>query len=1281
MIPDSVNKPCLICKILVMAAAMAYSGVSASAADRYAVASGDWTNPSIWSATPGGAPGAGVPGKVDDVFIENGHTVTLTADAECLSITFTGAFAILTVNSPATLTLKNSITLNKLTDLDSECRLTGSGTLTCVGVEVGSEINPLPVDPSYSIHTHTFTSSIANLLLAVKGSPRNNLTINSYIGSSTHISNGVFNLESGVITIDGKLITNNLDAVNTSTFSMATGSQSGTLILNGRLSPFTLSGTGINSLNLNGLYSLVNYSYAGIQTALGTTYNNITLSGTGIKTVTGITVNGILSLEGLATASGTEPVYNSQSGLQYKGSAAQVTGIEFPPTFSGTKGVIIDNVNGVTLNGNRIISSKLTFINGRLSTGANTLGLTSAAEVLGAGAGKYVNGNLQKGIAAATTAKTFEIGDINVYTPVNLTFTGIISTEGNITVNTTPGDHPNIGSSTFNSGVTVNRYWSIANSGVSGFISYNVTFTFVPGDIDLGADFNYFYVGNYRPSTWIYPAVGTLASTSTQATGINYFGDFQVGELPISSFRSRQSGDWNVVSTWEAFDGTNWIPAITTPNSSSGYVIIRSPHVVTNTSAITVDQLIIDPGSRLVINTGMNVADGPSVDFSVNGTLDCFSGNLTGTGSFLLNSFADIIIRSPDGISSAGASGDILTSSRTYSSWASFTYAGTVAQVTGDGLPASLNNLTIDNSSGVSHSGSITVNGTITLNSGTFSVGSDTLTLQTSDIPLARTSGTITMSSASTLSFGSPGSPLGATVIIPPGTFTTPPEINTLLVYRASGLTLNEQPLSVNGMVRTNGPLATNGNLILLSTPSGTALVDGTGTGEITGNVTMQRYLPSGFGYKYVSSPFKAAAVDEFADDIDLAAVFPTFYRYNEASTTSGWVTYTSPSGMLNPLIGYAANFGSSPAASTLDVRGEVNNGIQSVTLYNNNNTYTQGFNLAGNPYPSPVDWDAPSGWTKTNIDNALYYFKASTTDEYGGTYSTYINGISSDGLATSVIPSMQGFFIHVSDGSFPVTATLGSVNSVRITDQLHPFVKSDIKGTKAFLRLCAAYADGRDKGDPLVIYFNDKATNDFDRDLDALKLMNTDFEVPSFYSVGSDETRLSINSLTEYPGSPSRIPLGIKTEKDGFIIFSATHIGEGLSSGQISITDIVSGDEYDLRNNGSYKVYLESGEHKERFYLNLSSLPVEIPDPPPASEVFSVYSSHGLIMISTEESGEAKTNILTISNLSGQILFIKKDIKPGFQEFNPGIKDGIYIITYTSGNIRHSKKILMLNK
>ena len=174
-----------------------------------------------------------------------------------------------------------------------------------------------------------------------------------------------------------------------------------------------------------------------------------------------------------------------------------------------------------------------------------------------------------------------------------------------------------------------------------------------------------------------------------------------------------------------------------------------------------------------------------------------------------------------------------------------------------------------------------------------------------------------------------------------------------------------------------------------------------------------------------------------------LAYWFPTVYRYDESRTSSGWVAYNDPAGVLEPMNGYSVNFGSVSAPNTVDVSGEVNNGALSLTLYNNNNTYTQGLNLVGNPYPSAIDWDAASGWTKTNIDNALYYFNASATDQYGGTYSSYVNGVSSDGVASNVIPSMQGFFVHVSDGAYPVTGTLAMNNSVRITDKTQYFAKS----------------------------------------------------------------------------------------------------------------------------------------------------------------------------------------------------------------------------------------------
>ncbi len=80
----------------------------------------------------------------------------------------------------------------------------------------------------------------------------------------------------------------------------------------------------------------------------------------------------------------------------------------------------------------------------------------------------------------------------------------------------------------------------------------------------------------------------------------------------------------------------------------------------------------------------------------------------------------------------------------------------------------------------------------------------------------------------------------------------------------------------------------------------------------------------------------------------------------------SGWTDYSTKTNILYPMAGYAANLGPNDIPNTIDVTGIVNNGNVSITLYNNNNPFTQGFNLVGNPYPSPIDWDAISGWTKS---------------------------------------------------------------------------------------------------------------------------------------------------------------------------------------------------------------------------------------------------------------------------------------------------------------------------
>ncbi len=489
----------------------------------------------------------------------------------------------------------------------------------------------------------------------------------------------------------------------------------------------------------------------------------------------------------------------------------------------------------------------------------------------------------------------------------------------------------------------------------------------------------------------------------------------------------------------------------------------------------------------------------------------------------------------------------------------------------------------------------------------------------------------------------------------------------------------------ISGKLQSNGTLNSDGNVTLSSTPSGTALIDGGGTGEVLGNVTMERYLNSGFGYKYFSSPFQAAKVSEFGDDIDLAASSTSFYRYDEARTSSGWVNYKTASNNLDPMAGYAVNMGNVNSPNTVDVTGVVNNGTKSLTLFNHNNSYTKGYSLVGNPYPSPIDWDAPSGWTKSNIDNALFFFNASTGDQYGGTYSTYIDGISNDGLASNIIPSMQGFFVHVSDGSFPVEATLEMNNNVRVTNQPQPFIKGE--EVRSLLRLTASFSDNPDDPDFSVIYFDDKATDDFDGQLDALKLLNTDPGVPNLYIEIPASTKTSIKSLPYMSDTTCTVPIGLKTNKTGDVIFRARDIEGDFTGISISLTDKVAGTEQNLLDSQEYKITLTEGEYNDRFFLNLSNKTEAIPgdiinDVPeeisPADNL-GIYYSHGILKanILNLEGGKGT---LVVCNILGQTFLINKFSGEGYHEFSQYLKDGIYITAVVTGNKRFTKKILIIN-
>lgn len=496
-----------------------------------------------------------------------------------------------------------------------------------------------------------------------------------------------------------------------------------------------------------------------------------------------------------------------------------------------------------------------------------------------------------------------------------------------------------------------------------------------------------------------------------------------------------------------------------------------------------------------------------------------------------------------------------------------------------------------------------------------------------------------------------------------------------ILVNTGSTTTVATAGHTISRTLLSNGTLDANSNLTLLSDAAQTALIDGTGTGDVVGQLHMQRYIPVGFGYKYLSSPFQDATVSELSDELNLSANFPPLYSYTENVASNGWAYYNNPTSLLSPLQGYAANFGAGTTAVTVDMTGLVSNGAQSTgAIYNNNQQYTQGFHLVGNPYPSPIDWDAPNGWTRNNIDNAVYYFDAGSTDEYGGTYSSYINGVSSNGIASKIIPAMQGFFIHVADGIYPVAGELAMNNQVRIND-LNPNFHRRNAPEIPLLRLNLSFDLQYSKADAMVIYFDPMAGEKFEPGLDALKLLNTDNAVPSIYAIAGNE-KLSISALKAPADSIYAIPLGVHAASANYVHIRVANMSNIPDDQFIYLADAHAGQLHNLRGDKPYTTLLKEKEENSRFSIVFSK--TELSETSIImSQQLNAYGRLGKIYvylnIATGTEGD-----LVVYNTAGQQLsrhFLKG---MGYHELDAPHANGMYILSFYSSKGKFTNKLFL---
>lgn len=173
----------------------------------------------------------------------------------------------------------------------------------------------------------------------------------------------------------------------------------------------------------------------------------------------------------------------------------------------------------------------------------------------------------------------------------------------------------------------------------------------------------------------------------------------------------------------------------TNPNTTVTSTIIFNK---TGTQSIDIDGTLnnhvffqVNSGTELVLPQNLELTNARNSLEVLNGGVLNFNGfNVTGLGTLINNAGGTLKITSPQGITNSGATGNVQTTTRTYNSGGTYTFVGAAGQSTGNGVPAAVANVVVNNANGVQLSQPTTITGNLSLQNGLIgNTTTNTLTL------------------------------------------------------------------------------------------------------------------------------------------------------------------------------------------------------------------------------------------------------------------------------------------------------------------------------------------------------------------------------------------------------------------------------------------------------------------------------------------------------------------------------------------------------------------------
>ena len=494
--------------------------------------------------------------------------------------------------------------------------------------------------------------------------------------------------------------------------------------------------------------------------------------------------------------------------------------------------------------------------------------------------------------------------------------------------------------------------------------------------------------------------------------------------------------------------------------------------------------------------------------------------------------------------------------------------------------------------------------------------------------------------------------------------------LNNMTVNNAAGVTISSATYVKKYLTLTAGTLASGGNLTC-DLYFGAIL--GAGSGSISGNITVVRTLWKD-NWHHISSPLSGRTVADWNDDVLIKFLANSnLYTYDEtvanANRDIGWTKVTATSDAITMMKGYALYFTKWINQTQIDLTGTYNHAAtHSIALTNtaSGTVASDGWNLVGNPYPSEIDWNAASGWTKTGLDNAIYFW-----DQSNSRYASFVGGIGTNG-GTRYIPCMQGFYVHVTS---PGAGTLAMTNSVRSS-----VVNRDNWRTASQDKIIHLKTSDGTNNDEAYVRFNDQASEDFDSQWDAYKLTNSG-TMPSI-STKSASNNYSINSLPDTLHHKI-IPITLAANVSGNYTIDASLSGFDYMD-SVVLEDRTLNVFQDLNAIPSYTASLTKGDTTSRFYLHYKKQAKQavVTNNQDATTIqgINIYAFQQNVTIVFGDKSPSTVNVSVYDAIGNKVYNMDNvDASAGKIEFGLNQENtGIYIVKVESNTVNKTQKVFL---